>query len=156
ASDDRDIKAYFTNLVRPGKQHLTETAAAVIREFDLHEVLHLRPDELSFGQRRLVGLARTIAGQPSVLLLDEPASGLSSGEVAELGVLVRRLAETWGLAVLVIEHNVGFVLETCDRVVALDYGRQIAAGTPEEIVNNPVVIQSYLGEACTDDRPVRT
>jgi sulfate-transporting ATPase len=104
------------------------------------------PDELSNGRRRLVAIARSIAASPSVLLLDEPAAGLTTTESAELGRLIRRLASERELAVLLIEHDVGLVLSTCDRVAVLDFGRLIALGTPTEIAADPAVIAAYLGE----------
>ena len=89
-----------------------------------------RPDELPYGRRRLVAIARTIAAGPSVLLLDEPAAGLDLEERGELGRLVRRLADEWGLAVLLVEHDASLVLQTCDRVAVLDFGVKIAEGHP--------------------------
>jgi ABC-type branched-subunit amino acid transport system ATPase component len=84
---------------------------------------------------------------PSVLLLDEPAAGLSSRESAELGDVVRRLADEWGIAILVVEHDMNFVMEVCDDVLVLDFGRKIAAGTPDEVSTDPSVVAAYLGDA---------
>jgi ABC-type branched-subunit amino acid transport system ATPase component/branched-subunit amino acid ABC-type transport system permease component len=144
-SESRDSLAYLTDLVRPGKPSLGPAAAAAVHEFDLVGDLDRFPTELAFGRRRLVAIARAIAAEPSVLLLDEPAAGLDEHETAELGNLVVRLAHDWGLAVLLIEHDVGMVLRTCDRVEALDFGRTIASGTPREIAENAEVIEAYLG-----------
>ena len=81
-----------------------------------------------------------------MLLLDEPAAGLDETESAELGRLVRRLADEWGMGILLIEHDVALVLETADRVVVLDFGHKIAEGAPAEIRSNPAVRKAYLGE----------
>ena len=95
--------------------------------------------------RRLLAIARSVAMHPSVILLDEPAAGLSSAESAELARVVRRLADDWGMAVLVVEHDMNFVMGVCDEVIVLDFGTRIALGPPEEIRNDPLVISAYLG-----------
>jgi sulfate-transporting ATPase len=154
ASEPRDRRAYLTDLVRPGDPPLSPTAVAAIREFGLEDDLDRRPGELPHGRRRLVGIARAIAAAPSVLLLDEPAAGLDDHETAELGNLIRRLARDWGLAVLLVEHDVGLVLRVCDRIVVLDFGRIIAQGLPEEIRVDPVVVAAYLG-VDPDRDPIR-
>jgi ABC-type branched-subunit amino acid transport system ATPase component/branched-subunit amino acid ABC-type transport system permease component len=153
-SDRRDPWAYVTDLCWPGNPPLSSTAVAAVREFGLEADLDRKPGELPYGRRRLVGIARAIATQPSVLMLDEPAAGLDDGETAELGDLIRRLAEQWGLAILLVEHDVGMVLRVCDHIVALDFGRQIADGTPHEIRRDAAVVAAYLGEE--DDAGVAT
>ncbi|MEX2441233.1 MAG: ABC transporter ATP-binding protein, partial [Pontimonas sp.] len=133
------------DLLRPGRSYLSEAALSAITELGLESDLDHRPDDLPFGRRRLVGLARALAAGPSVVLLDEPVAGLDANERQEFGALIGQLAHELNLAVLLIEHDVGFVLTVCDRVVALDKGKQIASGTPAEVRENPMVISSYLG-----------
>ncbi len=145
ASDDRRVSAYITDLVRPGDRPLNGTAIAAVQEFGLEAELERRPDELPLGKRRLVAIARAVAAKPSVLLLDEPAAGLDELETAELGQLIRRLATEWGLAVLVIEHDVSLVLSISDRIEVLQFGRTLASGTPAEIRADQRVIDAYLG-----------
>jgi len=146
ACEPRDSLAYVTDLVRPGRRRLGARASAVVHEFGLEGDLDRRVDELHYGRRRLVAIARAIAAEPSVLLLDEPAAGLDEAETAELGALVRRIADEWGLAVLLVEHDVSLVLSICDRVTVLHFGQRIAEGTPDEIREDPAVITAYLGE----------
>jgi sulfate-transporting ATPase len=146
ASDRRDALAYLTDLVWPRRAALAPQAVAAIREFGLEGDLDRMPDELPYGRRRLVAIARAIAAGPSVLLLDEPAAGLADNETAELGELLRRLADEWGFAVLLVEHDVALVLSTCDRVTVLDNGVHLATGTPEEIGMDAAVRSAYLGE----------
>jgi sulfate-transporting ATPase len=151
ASDRRDPLAYLVDLVRPGNPPLTSTAIAALREFGLEADLDRKPGELPYGRRRLVAIARAVATQPSVLLLDEPAAGLDERETAELGDLVRRLARDWGLAILLVEHDVSLVMAVCDRIVALDFGKVIAQGTPAEIGADAAVVAAYLGEPDDED-----
>jgi branched-chain amino acid transport system ATP-binding protein len=105
-----------------------------------------KPEQLSEGQRKLVGIARALAARPKVLCLDEPAAGLDTGESAVLGQQLRELADR-GQAMLLIDHDISFVFGTCDHVVVLDFGRVIAAGGAAAITGDPRVIDAYLGTA---------
>ncbi len=135
-----------TELVRPARTTLPPVTIAAVNEFGLEPVLHKRPDEISYGQRRLVAIARAVAAEPSVLLLDEPVAGLSEHESVEFAQLVRRLADVWGMAVLVIEHDLNFVMSICDRVTVIDFGKHVCAGTPEQVRSDPAAVAVYLGE----------
>ena len=146
AADPRDRLAYVTDLVFPGRPPLPAPVVAAVEELGLAPLLDRRAEDLSYGQRRLVAIARAVASSPSVLMLDEPAAGLDETESAELGRLVRRLADEWGMGVLLIEHDVALVLENADRVVVLDFGHKIADGVPSEIRTDPAVRKAYLGE----------
>lgn len=133
------------DLIRPVNPAPHGTAVAALRAFGLEDDLHRKPTELSFGRRRLVAMARTVSAAPSVVLLDEPAAGLSDGDSEHLGSLIRELADRWGMAVLLVEHDVSLVFSVCDRVVALDLGIDIANGTPEKVRDDPAVHAAYLG-----------
>ena len=136
----------MTDLVFPGHPPLPAPVVAAVEELALAPMMDRRAEDLSYGQRRLVAIARAVASSPSVLMLDEPAAGLDETESAELGRLIRRLADEWGMGVLLIEHDVALVLENADRVVVLDFGHKIAEGVPAEIRTDPAVRKAYLGE----------
>ncbi|HEX4729907.1 MAG TPA: branched-chain amino acid ABC transporter permease/ATP-binding protein [Solirubrobacterales bacterium] len=146
ASDPRDVGSYARDLIWPINAPLPDTVLSTIREFDLEEELDRQVEDLSYGRRRLLAMARAVATESSVLLLDEPAAGLGDAETAELAHLVGRLAREWGIAVLVVEHDMNFVMSVCDELVVLDFGRTIATGKPSDVRNNPAVIAAYLGE----------
>ncbi|HST37999.1 MAG TPA: ABC transporter ATP-binding protein, partial [Conexibacter sp.] len=147
AGDRRDVRAYLSDLVRPGRAQLSPAAVAAVREFELEDDLGRLPGELSAGRRRLVAIARAVSAQPSVLFLDEPAAGLDAHETRELGRLIRRLASERGIAVVLVEHDVPLVFGICDRVVVLDAGRVIASGPAAEVRADPAVVAAYLGTA---------
>ncbi len=138
--------AYLTDLIRPGSRPLPAHVLVAVREFGLQDSLDRPVGDLSYGERRLLAIARSVASSPSVLLLDEPAAGLSDDETRELAHLVRRLAEDWGMGVLLVEHDVDMVMSVCDQVVVLDFGRRICAGTPQEVRSDPAVRAAYLGD----------
>ncbi len=146
ASDQRDRLSYLRDLVHPANPPLPPEVVAAIHEFHLEDDLLRHVQDLPYGQRRLLAIARAVASQPSVLLLDEPAAGLGDTETAELANMVRRLADDWGMAVLLVEHDMNFVMSVCDEIVVLDFGRQIAEGPRELVRNDPVVVAAYLGE----------
>lgn len=145
ASEPRDNRSFLTDLVYPRKRPLAAIVQAVIAEFGLGEWLDQLPTDLPYGRRRLVAIARAVATEPSVLCLDEPAAGLDEHERRELSDLIGRLSRDWGMGVLLVEHDTDLVMRTCDRICVLNFGEQLASGTPEEVRANPEVIAAYLG-----------
>lgn len=154
AADPQDLWSYLRDLLWPVNPPFPPEVVRAIVEFQLDHDLHRDVKDLSYGKRRLLAIARAVAMHPSVLLLDEPAAGLSSAESEELAVVVRRLAEEWGMAVLVVEHDMNFVMGVCDEVMVLDFGNLIATGTPDEVRADPAVIAAYLGEEADEVEPV--
>jgi sulfate-transporting ATPase len=150
AADRHTVAHYLLDLVRPGRQHVSAAMNEAITEFQLEPYLDLRPSELSQGVARLVGIARAMVTEPAVLLLDEPAAGLSGAEAKELGDAVRRVAKNQGIPVVIIEHDVALMMSICDRMTVLDFGRKISEGTPTEVKNDPDVIRAYLGEQAAE------
>ncbi|MER7760447.1 ABC transporter ATP-binding protein [Streptomyces sp. NPDC097619] len=122
-----------------------ERGAAVLAACGLSEAAEGPAGGLPVGRARMVELARAVADPPRVLLLDEPASGMAGPEREVLASVVRGLAEEEGCGVLLVEHDVAFVMELCTRVVVLDLGRVLAAGTPAEVRADPAVREAYLG-----------
>ena len=151
AADPQDLRSYLLDLIWPINPKLPPEVVRAITEFGLDEDLHRDVHDLSYGKRRLLAIARAVAMHPSVILLDEPAAGLSSAESLELARVVRRLADDWGMAILVVEHDMNFVMGVCDQVIVLDFGTLIASGSPEEVSSDPAVVAAYLGDETDDD-----
>jgi branched-chain amino acid transport system ATP-binding protein len=117
----------------------------VLHEMGLAGIAHMRAADVSYGDRRRLDLALALIGRPSVLLLDEPAAGLSMKESMALAELLRDLASRWKVTVLLVEHDMEVVFSICDRITVLHLGRVLAEGTPGEIRKIPEVVTAYLG-----------
>ncbi|WP_019815574.1 ABC transporter ATP-binding protein [Saccharomonospora saliphila] len=123
---------------------LAERAERAMAEVGVLEHAHASPASLPYPVRKRVALARALAAEPELLLLDEPAAGLGHDDMEELAGTVRRLAER--MAVVLVDHHMDLVMSVCDRLTVLDFGRVIAAGEPERVRDDPAVVDAYLGE----------
>jgi branched-chain amino acid transport system ATP-binding protein len=148
----RTRSGFLRNALRtPGVRAEERETAARARELvtllGLDAVAQARVADLPFGTQKRVELARALAAEPKLLLLDEPASGLNHEEITGLGALIRTIRERLRLTVLLVEHHMGLVMSISDRVVALNFGRKIAEGSPAEVRAHPELIKAYLGTA---------
>jgi branched-chain amino acid transport system ATP-binding protein len=124
-----------------------ERAAELLALLDIVAVADVPAASLPFGTQKRVELARALIGRPRLLLLDEPAGGLNHNEVEELGALIRVIRARFDLSILLVEHHMNLVMSVSDKVVALEFGRKIADGSPDFVRNQKAVIRAYLGEA---------
>ena len=138
-------------IVRDGKylseeEFITQKALDLLKIFHLEEEAHEIAKNLPYGKQRRLEIARALATEPKLLLLDEPAAGMNPQETKELMEMIRWIRKEFNLSILLIEHDMGLVMGVCERIYVLEYGMKIAEGTPDEIKHNKRVIEAYLGE----------
>ena len=131
---------------REEEKLIKQQAIELLAVFDLADQVQELAKNLPYGAQRRVEIARALATEPRVLLLDEPAAGMNPGEIEELMVLIQQIRKDFGLTIWIIEHQMRVIMNICERIKVIDFGKTIAEGTPLEIQNNPRVIEAYLGE----------
>ena len=122
-------------------------AMEILEFMGLADIAHQKAGNLSYGVQRRLEIARALASNPAIILLDEPAAGMNPSETAELMHQIRRIRDHYQIAIFLIEHDMSLVMNVCEGIVVVNYGKIIAKGTPEEIKNNPAVIEAYLGRS---------
>ncbi len=130
---------------RNEEKAVREKAMSLLRLFDLEQFADVKASNLPYGKQRKLEIARALGTNPKLLLLDEPAAGMNPAETAELMETIKTVREKFSLAILLIEHDMKFVMGICERITVLNFGQVLATGTPDEIRNNPEVIAAYLG-----------
>lgn len=149
AAERSSAKGFILDLIAPNRTKAVPAVDEALAALDLRDVAERMPTELSQGQRKLVGVARALAADPKLVLMDEPAAGLDTRESQELGERLRRLVER-GTTIFLIDHDMGLVLKVCDYLYVIEFGQLIAEGTPAQIRANDRVIAAYLGEAARE------
>ncbi len=128
------------------EKQANESAMELLEFMGLADVADVKAGSLPYGVQRRLEIARALASNPSIILLDEPAAGMNPSETAELMHQIRRIRDTFQIAIFLIEHDMNLVMNVCEGIVVLNYGKIIAKGTPEQIKSNPAVIEAYLGK----------
>jgi branched-chain amino acid transport system ATP-binding protein len=128
------------------EQRIEEESIKILNFLNLADLMNKKAGALPYGEQRRVEIARALCCKPEVLLLDEPAAGMNPAEINDLNQLILKIREQFNLTILVIEHQMRLVMEICEEILVLNFGKKLAIGTPNELKNNPAVLEAYLGK----------
>ena len=140
----------FESIIHGGKykrveKETTEISMELLKFFNMEGLANAQAGSLPYGAQRRLEIVRALATEPSIILLDEPAAGMNPSETSELMENIRKIRDEFQIAVLLIEHDMNLVMNVCEGIAVLNYGKIIAKGTPSQIQGNPAVIEAYLG-----------
>ncbi|ONI45949.1 ABC transporter ATP-binding protein [Epulopiscium sp. SCG-B10WGA-EpuloA2] len=144
-------RIFNTQKYKEQERWLQKESIALLKIFGLHSYANEPSTSLPYGMQRKLEIARALAGNPKILLLDEPAAGMNPNETDELMETIKLIRDKFNITILLIEHDMRLVMSICERLVVIEYGKIIAEGTPEEISKNPRVIEAYLGKTESED-----
>ncbi len=135
-------------MVKKQDKSIKEKSMEILKFFNLEKKANFRASALPYGEQKKLELARALAANPELMLLDEPVAGLNLTEAKMISEILLKLKEDFNITILLIEHNMNIVMDLSEKIIVLHYGEKIAEGTPTEIQNNPLVIKAYLGGSC--------